>query len=132
MSKLPTCDYTPEKYDGPTKEEVVALRGEFLTPALVTYYKDPIMLVDGHMQYLFDETGKRYLDGFAGIVSVSVGHCHPRMLYTGRILGFNIRRLFTYIQTSQSLRRNLLARCLMAWTACILRTVARKRTTLRF
>ena len=29
------------------------------------------------MQYLWDETGKQYLDGFAGIVSVSVGHCHP-------------------------------------------------------
>jgi alanine-glyoxylate transaminase/(R)-3-amino-2-methylpropionate-pyruvate transaminase len=38
------------------------------------------MLVDGHMQYLFDETGKRYLDGLAGIVSVSVGHCHPRVM----------------------------------------------------
>ncbi len=29
------------------------------------------------MQYLWDEQGKRYLDGFAGIVTVSVGHCHP-------------------------------------------------------
>jgi len=29
------------------------------------------------MQYLFDETGRRYLDMFAGIVTVSVGHCHP-------------------------------------------------------
>lgn len=26
---------------------------------------------------MFDETGKRYLDLFAGIVTVSVGHCHP-------------------------------------------------------
>ena len=80
MSKLPDCDYTPPTYDGPSKEEVKKLRKEFLTPALVTYYKDPLMLVDGHMQYLFDETGKRYLDGFAGIVSVSVGHCHPRII----------------------------------------------------
>ncbi|MBC8201096.1 MAG: aminotransferase class III-fold pyridoxal phosphate-dependent enzyme [Planctomycetes bacterium] len=56
------------------------LRGDFLTPALVTYYKDPIMLVDGHMQYLFNEKGKRYLDGFAGIVSVSAGHCHPKVM----------------------------------------------------
>jgi alanine-glyoxylate transaminase/(R)-3-amino-2-methylpropionate-pyruvate transaminase len=38
------------------------------------------MLVDGHMQYLFDETGKQYLDGLAGIVSVSVGHCHPKVM----------------------------------------------------
>lgn len=29
------------------------------------------------MQYLYDETGRRYLDLFAGIVTVSVGHCHP-------------------------------------------------------
>jgi len=80
VSTLPPCDYTPEKYDGPSKDEVIKLRSDFLTPALVTYYRDPIMLVDGHMQYLFDEQGKRYLDGFAGIVSVSVGHCHPRVM----------------------------------------------------
>ena len=32
------------------------------------------------MQYLWDETGKQYLDAFAGIVSVSVGHCHPEVI----------------------------------------------------
>ena len=31
------------------------------------------------MQYLYDETGKEYLDMFAGIVTVSVGHCHPKV-----------------------------------------------------
>ncbi len=35
------------------------------------------------MQWLFDETGKRYLDMLAGIVTVSCGHCHPRV--TARI-----------------------------------------------
>ena len=80
MPQLPPCEYVPGKYEGPSKAEVIALRSRFLTPALVTYYRDPVMLVDGHMQYVFDERGKRYLDGFAGIVSVSVGHCHPRIL----------------------------------------------------
>jgi len=80
MANLPTCAFAPPVYDGPSKDEVIKLRSEFLTPALVTYYRDPIMIVDGHMQYLFDETGKRYLDAFAGIVSVSVGHCHPRVM----------------------------------------------------
>jgi alanine-glyoxylate transaminase/(R)-3-amino-2-methylpropionate-pyruvate transaminase len=80
VSKLPDCEYTPPKYSGPSKDEVLKLRKEFLTPSLVTYYRNPIMLVDGHMQYLYDETGKRYLDGFAGIVSVSAGHCHPRVM----------------------------------------------------
>ncbi|KAL7089891.1 hypothetical protein ACP275_12G005100 [Erythranthe tilingii] len=32
------------------------------------------------MQYLFGENGKRYLDAFAGIVTVSCGHCHPDIL----------------------------------------------------
>lgn len=32
------------------------------------------------MQYLFDEDGRRYLDAFAGIVTVSCGHCHPVVL----------------------------------------------------
>ena len=80
MPELPPCDYIPPAYEGPTKEEVIALRSKFLTPALVTYFREPLMLVDGHMQYLFDERGNRYLDGFAGIVSVSVGHCHPKVL----------------------------------------------------
>jgi 4-aminobutyrate aminotransferase-like enzyme len=31
------------------------------------------------MQWLFDHTGKRYLDLFSGIVTVGVGHCHPKV-----------------------------------------------------
>lgn len=37
-------------------------------------------IVEGKMQYLFDEDGRRYLDAFAGIVTVSCGHCHPDVL----------------------------------------------------
>ncbi|XP_068618804.1 alanine--glyoxylate aminotransferase 2, mitochondrial [Battus philenor] len=31
------------------------------------------------MQWLFDHEGRRYLDLFGGIVTVSVGHCHPKV-----------------------------------------------------
>lgn len=34
-------------------------------------------VVDGRMQYLFDENGRRYLDAFGGIATVGCGHCHP-------------------------------------------------------
>ena len=67
----------PEPYDGPPKDEVLALRQQYLTPGLITYYRDPLLIVEGHMQYVWDERGTRYLDAFAGIVTVSVGHCHP-------------------------------------------------------
>ena len=43
----------PKPYTGPSKEEVAALRHKFLNPALFLYYKSPIMLVEGHGQYLF-------------------------------------------------------------------------------
>ena len=76
-AQLPPCDHVPAPYDGPAKQEVLALRQQYLTPGLITYYRDPLLVVEGHMQYLWDERGRRYLDGFAGIVTVSVGHCHP-------------------------------------------------------
>ena len=77
--QLPACDYAPEPYEGPSREEVLAERKQYCNPAVFTLYKEPIMIVEGHMQYLFDETGKRYLDLFAGIATVSCGHCHPKI-----------------------------------------------------
>jgi alanine-glyoxylate transaminase / (R)-3-amino-2-methylpropionate-pyruvate transaminase len=76
---MPPTDYKPHPYDGPTREQVIAMRKQYANPAITTLYKEPLMIVEGHMQWLFDETGKRYLDMFAGIVTVSCGHCHPRI-----------------------------------------------------
>jgi alanine-glyoxylate transaminase/(R)-3-amino-2-methylpropionate-pyruvate transaminase len=53
------------------------LRRQFLNPGIFLYYKKPLMLVEGKMQYVWDETGRRYLDALGGIVTISVGHCHP-------------------------------------------------------
>jgi alanine-glyoxylate transaminase / (R)-3-amino-2-methylpropionate-pyruvate transaminase len=80
MPQLPPFDYNPMPYDGPSPEEILALRKQFVNPAIFHYYKKPIAIVEGKGQYLFDETGRRYLDGFGGIVTVSVGHCHPEVL----------------------------------------------------
>ena len=79
-ASLPTTDHKPAPYDGPSKQEVVALRQQYLSPGLITYYRDPLLVVEGHMQYVWDEKGKQYLDAFAGIVTVSVGHCHPAIV----------------------------------------------------
>lgn len=51
-----------------------------MNPGIFLYYKTPLMVVEGSMQYVWDETGKRYLDGLGGIVTVSVGHCHPHVV----------------------------------------------------
>jgi alanine-glyoxylate transaminase/(R)-3-amino-2-methylpropionate-pyruvate transaminase len=81
--QMPAFDYQPRRYTGPSREEVLAARRQYTNPAVFTLYRDPLMIVEGRMQYLFDETGRRYLDLFAGIVTVSCGHCHPRV--TARI-----------------------------------------------
>ncbi len=67
-------------YRGPSREQVLGLRRQYVNPAVFTLYREPLMIVEGKMQYLFDETGRRYLDLFAGIVTVSCGHCHPKVL----------------------------------------------------
>ncbi len=77
---LPPTSHTPATYAGPSLEAVLAQRRQFLNPGLFLYYKQPIMIVEGKMQYVWDSTGKRYLDGLGGIVTVSVGHCHPHVL----------------------------------------------------
>jgi alanine-glyoxylate transaminase/(R)-3-amino-2-methylpropionate-pyruvate transaminase len=82
--ELAPYDHQATPYTGPSLEEVMDMRKRYLTPALVTYYKDPLMIVEGSMQYLYDEKGRRYLDGIGGIVTISVGHCHPYVVQKAR------------------------------------------------
>src|ERR1043165_6801251 len=77
---LPPFDHKPAKYTGPSADEVLAQRKQFMNPGIFLYYKKPIMFVEGKMQYIWDDQGKRYLDGLGGIVTISVGHCHPHVL----------------------------------------------------
>jgi alanine-glyoxylate transaminase / (R)-3-amino-2-methylpropionate-pyruvate transaminase len=81
---LPHCEFQPRPYHGPTADEVLALRREFLNPGIFLYYGKPLMLVEGWMQYVWDETGKRYLDALGGIVTISVGHRHPQVIDAAR------------------------------------------------
>src|SRR3954466_14844947 len=81
--ELPPFSHQPSKYAGPSAEEVLRLRREFLNPGIFLYYKKPIMIVEGSMQYVWDDAGKRYLDGLGGIVTISVGHCHPHVIAAG-------------------------------------------------
>jgi len=77
--EMPPCDFTPRPYDGPSAPETARLRSQFVHPSVFHLYAEPLMLVEGHMQWLFDERGTRYLDMLAGIVTVSCGHCHPKV-----------------------------------------------------
>src|SRR5438045_9781446 len=77
LPELPPFDHKPKKYDGPSADEVLRLRKQFLNPGIFLYYNKPLMLGEGKMQYVWDEHGRRYLDALGGIVTVSARDCHP-------------------------------------------------------
>lgn len=77
IPSMPAFDYTPPPYTGPDAEEIMRKRREFLSPSMFCFYKKPVNVVHGKMQYLFDDNGRRYLDAFGGIATVNCGHCHP-------------------------------------------------------
>jgi 4-aminobutyrate aminotransferase-like enzyme len=56
---------------------VRAQHREFLFPCVANYYEEPVVLVRAEGTHAFDADGRDYLDFFGGILTVSVGHCHP-------------------------------------------------------
>ena len=64
-------------------DEVVKKHEDYLFPCVTHYYTKPLVVDRGSMQYLWDVEGNRYLDFFGGILTISVGHCNPKV--TSRI-----------------------------------------------
>lgn len=63
-----------------SSEEIVQMRKDYLMPCLGYFYKNPPVFVKGEMQYLYDDTGKKYLDFFAGVSVMNCGHSNPDIL----------------------------------------------------
>lgn len=60
---------------GPDK--IIEKKREYMIPCVYHFYQEPMQVVRGEGQYLFDQEGKRYLDFFSGVSVVNAGHCHP-------------------------------------------------------
>jgi len=69
----------PPKATTSRSEEVVRKHREYLWPAVTNYYREPLVPDHASMQYLWDIEGNKYLDFFGGIVTIGVGHCHPKV-----------------------------------------------------
>src|SRR5205085_4718464 len=52
---------------------------EFLWPSLAHYYQQPVVPVEASQRRVRDIDGKEYLDFFGGILTISVGHAHPKV-----------------------------------------------------
>src|SRR5689334_19879424 len=81
------------------KDETLAARKRLLGGNLTLSYRNPVKIVRGEMQYLFDDEGRRYLDAYNNVANV--GHCNPRVVAAGveqmRVLNTNTRYLHDLI-----------------------------------
>jgi 4-aminobutyrate aminotransferase-like enzyme len=82
-----------------SKETTLEARKKLLGRNLSIAYRDPVKIVRGEMQYLYDDEGGRYLDAYNNVAHV--GHCHPRVVAAAtkqmRLLNTNTRYLHDLI-----------------------------------
>ena len=84
-----------------TKAETLKSRRRLLGRNLSLAYRDPLKIVRGTMQYLYDDDGQVYLDAYNNVAHV--GHCNPRVVRAGQdqmaVLNTNTRYLHDLINT---------------------------------
>ena len=82
-------------------KDLIEARKKLLGGNLSIAYDDPIKIVRGSMQYLYDEDGRQYLDAYNNVAHV--GHCHPKVVAAGirqmQTLNTNTRYLHDTIIT---------------------------------
>ena len=79
----------------PSAEETILRRRKLLAPNLSVSYQRPLKMVRGWRQYLYDETGRAFLDVYNNVPLV--GHSHPRVVRAAKeqlaLLNTNTRYL---------------------------------------
>jgi alanine-glyoxylate transaminase / (R)-3-amino-2-methylpropionate-pyruvate transaminase len=63
----------------PTSADIRAKHKQFLFPSVANYYEESVVLTDGKGSYVTDLDGRKYLDFFGGILTVSVGHANEKV-----------------------------------------------------
>ncbi len=80
MTTQPTTQPTTAGKPGASRsDEVIRKHKEYLWPAVTNFYQHPLAVDRGQMQYIWDLEGKKYLDFFGGILTISVGHTNPKV-----------------------------------------------------
>lgn len=64
-------------YSGPSKDDVVKGRKQYLSQGQYHFYEKPLMLVEAKGQYCYDEEGRRFLDAYSNVCHV--GYCHDHI-----------------------------------------------------
>ena len=85
--------------DARSSRETLLTRQRLIGKSVKLAYTNPVKIVRGEMQYLYDENGRQYLDAYNNVAHV--GHCHPRVVRAGQqqmaLLNTNTRYLHDLI-----------------------------------
>uniref|UniRef100_A0A915BFR8 Alanine--glyoxylate aminotransferase 2-like n=1 Tax=Parascaris univalens TaxID=6257 RepID=A0A915BFR8_PARUN len=74
---ITTCETLPSS--SPLKQQLLQKRKNCIgSKCQIFYAEDPILVSRASMQYLFDETGRKYIDCISNVQHV--GHCHPKVV----------------------------------------------------
>jgi len=74
--QLPPTSHTPQPFAG-NAETIIAKRVKHYSNLYQTHYKTPLIITEGHLQYLYDHKGNRYIDLESNDGQVNIGHNHP-------------------------------------------------------
>ena len=89
---IPAERFPPEP---PTKAQTLVTRRRLFGHNVSIAYRDPLRIVRGWRQYLFDDDGRRFIDAYNNVPHV--GHAHPRVVDAAvqqmRLLNTNTRYL---------------------------------------
>ena len=83
---------------------------QFLLP---TYKRQPVIMTHGRGTYVFDATGKKYLDFLGGIAVNALGHAHPRIV---KVIRREAARAIHLSNLYHNAYQGPLARKLAAWS----------------
>lgn len=72
-------DLSGNKKQKLSSEEILSKHDEYLFPSVVNYYSKHLAIDYGEGMYVYDPEGNKFLDFFGGILTVSVGHCNPKV-----------------------------------------------------
>jgi 4-aminobutyrate aminotransferase-like enzyme len=62
-----------------TQNEVIQKQKDYIFPCVATYYTEPLVADHAEGNYVWDLEGRRHLDFFVGILTISVGHRNPKV-----------------------------------------------------
>ena len=60
--------------------DIFAEQRKYIFDCVTPLYSEPVAIAEGSGSWVRDYDGREYLDAFAGILTTSLGHCHPAVV----------------------------------------------------